>query len=136
MPSFQVTLYSLFLGGQDGVTGQYVRGYAPLTITMYIEGKGRTTFAATMGIYSRYDAIGFTNYQIKHGDIIKDEFDEYFLVAAEPQAQKVGTKFVYFACQLEQLDSFPYTISTYYGFEEIDDSHKFEDGFERGYWEP
>jgi hypothetical protein len=39
-------------------------------------------------------------------------------------------------CELEALPYFslPTGATYFFGFEEIDADHKFEDGFERGYW--
>lgn len=135
-PSFTVTYYNLFLGDQDSVTGWYQRGFVTESITMAIIPKGSIQILSGLGLYSRHDAVGLTNYDVKSGCIVKDAFDTYYLII-ETIPHKWGNQFVYYACDLEELTDFPF-ISGFFGFE--DDEHsgfagtEFEDGFERGNW--
>jgi hypothetical protein len=135
-PSFTVTYYNLFLGDQDAVTGWFRKGFTIESVTMAIIPKGNVQVLSGLGLYSRHDAVGLTNYSVKTGSIVKDSFDAYYLIVGlEPW--KWGNQFVYYACDLEELADFPF-IAGFFGFE--DDEHsshdgcEFEDGFERGYW--
>ena len=135
-PSFAVTYYNLFLGDQDAVTGWYQKGYVIESVTMAVIPKGNVQILSGLGLYSRHDAVGLTNYSVETGGIIKDAFEDHYLIVGM-QPFKWGDVFVYYACDLKHLTDFPF-ISGFFGFE--DDEHsadagaEFEDGFERGYW--
>jgi hypothetical protein len=134
--SFTVTYYNLFLGGQDGTTGWYQKGYVTESITMLIVDKSNSRMLSGLGLYSRHDAVGLTNYAVKIGGVVKDTFGEYYQIMGMLK-HTWGDQFGYYACDLSKLVDFPF-ISGFFGFE--DDAHsgyagsEFEDGFERGYW--
>lgn len=138
MASFQVTLYSLFLGAQDTETGWFQKGYIIQTVTMAVIPKGSTHFLSGLGYYSRHDAVGFTNFTVKVGDYIKDSFDTHYLIVGL-QPHTWGNVYAYTACALEEAMDFPF-ISGFFGFEtyryvsSLSTGEEFEDGFERGLW--
>lgn len=133
MPSFTVTLHSLFLGGQDTVTGWYRKGYVNLTITMAVIPRSSSRVLASMGVYCRLDAVGLTNYEVEEGDIVKDTFGDYWLISGK-KPFTVGDTFVYYECDLKKLLNFPF-ISDLFGFEVIlEGVQEFETGFQRGYF--
>jgi len=135
MASFVVTYYNLFLGDQDAVTGWYQRGFTSEAIRMAIIPKGNVQVLSGLGLYSRHDAVGLTNYDVETGSIVKDAFDTYYLIVGL-QPHKWGNEFVYFAVDLEELTDFPF-ISGFFGFEDTATGtvgYEFEDGFERGNW--
>ena len=133
---FRVTYYNLFLGDQDAVTGWYQKGYTIESVVMAVIPKGNVQLLSGLGLYSRHDAVGLTNYDVETGSIIKNQDDIYYLVVGiEPYYW--GNTFGYNACDMRVLTDFPH-ISGFFGFE--DDAHsddagaEFEEGFERGYW--
>lgn len=135
--SFTATLYSLFFGAQDTVTGWYQKGYVMQVAEVFVVPRGTVQRATDMGFYSRHDAEGMTAYECKIGDVVKDAFDEHYLIVGK-QPWKVGNKFIFYALDLEQLLDFPF-ISGFFGFEILVGElgavvQGFEDGFERGYW--
>jgi hypothetical protein len=133
--SFQLTLYSLFLGNQDADTGWYRKGYVIKYARVAIIPKGVMHTVTGLGYYSRHDALGLTQYEIKVGDTLKTTLGAHYLVVnREPFTW--ADKFVYYALDLEEQHDFPF-IAGFFGFE--DAAHgtvggMFEDGFERGYW--
>jgi hypothetical protein len=135
MPSFQVTLYSLFLGNQDSVTGWYRKGYVIKYAKVAIIPKGNVKMLSGLGSYSRHDAVGLTEYEIRVGDTVKDAFGTHYeVVGREPF--KWGDKFAYYALDLEEVHDFPF-VAGFFGFEDTEHGlagFGFEDGFERGYW--
>ncbi len=135
-PDFSVTYYNLFLGDQDGTTGWHQRGFVTEQITMTIFPKGSSRVLSGLGIYSRHDAVGLTNYAVKRGSIVKDAHGSYYEIVGL-SAHTWGNVFGYYSCDLQQLTDFPF-VAGFFGFE--DEAHtgyagnEFEDGFERGYW--
>ncbi len=133
--SFNVTLYTLFLGEQDSVTGQYQRGFVICTIKVAIIPKGNSRMLMAVGKYSRLDAVGFTNYEVSEGDIILDAQGDYWTIEGK-KPFSWGSIFYYYDLDLSKLTVFPF-ISGFFGFEDMEHSGgigEFEDGFERGYW--
>jgi hypothetical protein len=135
VPSFQITLYSLFLGDQDSVSGWYRRGYVIKYARVAVVPTGTVNALTGMGFYGRHDAEGITEYEVKTGDVIKDSFGTHYLVVNR-KPYKAGDKFVYYALDLEEMHDFPF-IAGFFGFEDTEHGlagFGFEDGFERGYW--
>ena len=137
MPSFTVTLYGLFLGDQDTTTGWYRKGYVYQTITMAVIPRSNTQALMSVGAYARLDAVGFTNYEVKEGDVVRDVHGNYWEIAGR-KPYTWGDTFAYYECDLKKLLNFPFTAG-FFGFEIKQGSignviQGFEDGFERGYW--
>jgi hypothetical protein len=135
MASFQVTLYSLFLGDPDSVTGWYRKGFTIAYARVAIVPKGNVKALSGLGVYSRHDAVGFTDYEVDVGDVVQDAFDDYYMVVGR-EPFKWGDRFVYYALDLEQLHDFPFSAG-FFGFEDTEHGsigYEFEDGFQRGYW--
>ena len=135
MVSFNVTYYNLVLGDADTVTGHYGRGYTEHAITMAIFPKGTPFSFGSLGWYTKYDFTGYTAYNVSDGGVVKDSWNNCYVIKSNKN-WTVGDEFAFRECELEALPYFSLpTGATYvFGFEVIDDSHKFEDGFERGYW--
>ena len=134
-----VVLYSLFLGDPDVITGWYRKGYTTSAISMFVFPKGSQKILAGMGTYVRADALGFTDFPVKEGDIIQDSSNMYYQVAAR---RDWGSPTAFYEVDLETDVSLaqpgtptpPVVTAHFFGFEVIDVDHEFEDGFERGYW--
>jgi hypothetical protein len=135
MPSALVTYYNLFLGDQDSVTGWFRKGFTIESVEMAIVPNGTIQMLTGMGYYGRHNAEGLTNYDVKKGSIVKDGYGVHYLIVGI-QPFKWLNKFVYNACDLEELADFPF-IAGFFGFEDTEHGtigYEFEDGFERGYW--
>jgi hypothetical protein len=126
------------LGDQDSVTGWYRKGYVIAYAKVAVIPKGNRQALSGLGFYSRHDAVGITEYEIKVGDSLKDAFGAYYLVVGR-EPFKWGDKFVYYALDLEEMHDFPF-LAGFFGFESyryvdtLSDGEEFEDGFERGFW--
>jgi hypothetical protein len=136
-PSFLVTYYHLFLGNQDAMTGWYRTGYTIESIRMVVIPRGNVRALSGLGLYSRHDAVGLTNYAVEVGSIVKDAFDRHYVIRGL-QPHTWGNQFGYYSCDLAELTDFPF-ISGFFGFEVKDGEpgavvEGFEDGFERGYF--
>jgi hypothetical protein len=135
MTSYNVTLYKLFLGEQDSVTGHYQRGFTVHSVVMAIFPRGTAFSFNGIGYYTRYDKTGYTNYDLYEGDIILDSFGKYYTIKSlKPWTQ--GDQFLFYECELEESPYFslPTSASLFIGFEVITEGvMEFETGFERGY---
>ncbi len=133
--SWSVTLYKLVLGDPDTETGHFGRGYTEHAITMAIFPKGTPFSFGSLGWYTKYDFTGYTAYSVADGDVVKDSFGRIFTIKSNKD-WTVGDQFAFRECELESTPYFslPTGATYFFGFEVIDDDHKFEDGFERGYW--
>ena len=137
LEQFQLTLYSLFLGDQDTTTGWYRKGFVYQTITGVVQPRGGSRALLAAGKYSTLKGVLYTNYEVQRGDVVKDEFGNYWEIE-EKQPWTVGNEFDHYECDLTKLTHFPFTAG-FFGFEILVGSlgsvtQGFEDGFERGYW--
>ena len=131
-----VTLYKLFLGDQDSVTGHYNRGYTIHTIEMAIFPQGSPHYMFNLGMHAGYNATGYTEYLVEEGDVVLDQLGHYYQVKLSPQRWGYGDQLKYLAVGLEEKPVFPF-LSGFFGFEDLEHGligFEFEDGFERGYW--
>jgi hypothetical protein len=136
-PSFTVNYYSLFLGNQDSVTGQFQKGYVPESIRMAIVPKAFVSRLSGLGLYSRHDAVGITNYEVRVGCIVQDTHGTYYEIMSR-QPHTWGDQFGYYSVDLRERRDFPF-ITGYFGFEIIAGTMTnitvgFDEHFERGYW--
>lgn len=134
--NYTVTLYGLFLGEQDSVTGHYRRGFTEHTITCAIFPEGGIFNFGQLGMHNVNDAVGFTEYTVDEGDVIRDSFDRYYQIKTLKKWTQ-GNRFQFYELGIEELAA-PLYLGGFFGFE--DDEHiiigcEFEDGFERGRWE-
>jgi len=135
---FQLTLYGLFLGDQDPITGHYKKGYVYQTITGAVVPRGGSLAYLSAGKYSSLSGVAYTNYEVQKGDVIKDELGNYWEII-EKQAWPWGNQFVYYECDVKKLLNFPFTAG-FFGFEILSSDEDgnitqgFETGFERGYF--
>jgi hypothetical protein len=132
-----VTYYHLFLGDQDSTTGWYQKGYVIQTIRMLIMSRAVVQRASGLGIYSRHDAVGITNYDVEVGSVVKDAFDTHYLIKGL-RPHMWGNQFGYYSCDLAELTDFPF-IAGFFGFEVLvgspgDVVQGFADGFQRGFF--
>ncbi len=133
--SYTVTLYKLFLGDQDSVTGFFRQGYTIHSIEVAIFPSGGTFNFGSMGYHHVYGAVGFTEYDVVEGDVIFDTFDRYYMIKAR-KPWTSGDLFRFYELELEELSVFPF-LSGFFGFEDVEHGeigYEFEEGFERGTW--
>ena len=135
MTGWVCTLYKLFLGDQDSVTGHYQKGFTIHSVEVPIFPAGSTVILGDLGYHHVSTETGFTEYDILEGDVILDNLDRYFeCVAYKDWVSSDGLEFR--ELQLERLHVFPF-LSGFFGFEDEDHGtigYGFEEGFERGYW--
>lgn len=133
--SYTVTLYKLFLGDQDSVTGHFRQGYTIHSIEVAVFPSGGTFNFGSMGYHHVYGAVGFTEYDIDEGDVIFDSFSRHYMIKAR-KPWTTGDQFQFYELELEELSVFPF-LSGFFGFEDVEHGEigfEFEDGFERGTW--
>lgn len=131
MASFTCTLYNLILGAQDATTGWYRKTWSQLAITMPIIPKSSSRLLSAAGTYARGDAVGFTQYVVKTGDVVLDAPGQHYLIEGV-RPYYWGNEFVYNEVDLGELLTFTAGFE-FFGFEvRIEDVQEFEDGFERG----
>jgi hypothetical protein len=133
LASAQVTVYRLFLGNQDSITGKYRQGYTITSAEVAIFPRSAQRILSGAGFYCRRDAIGFTEYNVDEGDVLLDDHGYYYKVMGiEPYTW--FDQFVCYVLDLARLQDFPF-IAGFFGFEVITAGvSEFEEGFERGYW--
>ena len=135
--SFLVTVYMLSFGEYDATTGVPATQYTPATASVLI-GEKAVQVLRTFGRYASADALGLTSYDLDEGDIIKDNYDtlnpQYWKVLGRT-AITVGNTFWAWQLSLERMErpNFHILTTSLVGFEVIDDTHRFEEGFERLY---
>jgi hypothetical protein len=135
--SFLVTVYLLSLGEYDATTGIPAMQYTPASARVLI-GEKAVQVLRMLGRYAAADATALTKYDVDEGDIIMDNYDsvnaKYWTVLGRV-AITTGNTFAAWQLSLERRErpNFHVLTSALVGFETIDDTHKFEDGFERLY---
>ena len=131
-----VTLYKLFIGDQDSVTGHFRPGFTIHAIEMAIFPEGSPFFNSSLGRYGSYNATGYTEYLVSEGDVVLDLLGYHYEIKTVPKRWGLGGTLKYLATGLEEMSNFPF-LSGFFGFEDEDHGligYGFEDGFERGYW--
>jgi hypothetical protein len=134
MTDYTVTLYKLFLGDQDAVTGHYQVGYTIHSAEVAIFPRSEAPYFTGIGKYTHYSFIGFTEYNLEEGDVILAQDGRYYEVRSVPPWTPNNLSF--FALGLELLEVFPF-IAGFFGFEDLEHGtigFGFEDGFERGWF--
>ena len=129
------------MGDYDATTGWPKPGWVATAILMPVFPKGSTRILTAMGVYCRLDAVGFTNYKLDEGDVVRTQEGVDYKVVGDPEPWYDGNVFSYYKVDLAKLLTFPVPVdpvppggdSHFFGFELIDATHKFEDGFERGW---
>lgn len=137
MVDVTLTLYNLFLGNQDSVTGWFKVGYVIEQIEGIIQPTGTTQGFTGMGPHGSYYGVLYTVFSVKKGDVVKDSFDRHYRIT-NIRPWTIGDELKQFECDLEYIKYFPF-IAGFFGFEIIEGEignvlKGFEDGFERGYW--
>ena len=70
MVSYAVVRYKAVLGARDSTTGHCDVLYSPQTIKMNVYPKGSPSSMMPVGRYCRFDAVGYTDFQIAEDDVI------------------------------------------------------------------
>jgi hypothetical protein len=141
LAKYTVQYYELSLGDQDPTTGWPKPGWVATAIDSFVFPKGSTRVLTMMGIYCRLDAVGFTDYKVMEGGVIRTQDLTIYKIVGDPEPWYDGNVFSHYKVDLAKMLTFPvpadYGIlppdSHFFGFEIIDVTHKFEDGFERGW---
>jgi hypothetical protein len=141
---FTVTLYGLFLADRDSTTGWFRPGYVAQSITMAVVPRSATRALMSVGKHARLDGLGFTEYDVREGDVVGDTHGDYWTIEAIKK-WPWGNQPVYYECDLSERLSFPWDGTWtdpdhpandphFFGFEVIETGvREFEDGFERGW---
>jgi len=133
--SWVVTLYRLFLGDQDSVTGHFRPGFTIHAVKAAIFPEGGSWSFPMIGWHTVNNAVAFTEYDLDEGDVLLNALGQYYTIKSKKK-WAVGDQLKYVEHSVEEMKNFPF-LAGFFGFEDL--THGtigcgFEDGFERGSW--
>ena len=143
MTDYTVTLYKLFLGDQQtSAPYHYQRGYTIHSIEVMVFPQGGTFNFGSLGYHVTNNAVGFTEYDVREGDVIA--FGGYYQVK-HVKYWTVGDSYQFSELMLEALGSvygddggggFPF-LTGFFGYEDLEHGllgFGYEAGYEHGEW--